>query len=306
MDARPDEGYAGPVPTRSSTRAYVALAAAGSLWGTGFLFGKIALEELAVPHMILYRLSLAACGFLPVLIAGGGGVRREDWPTIVTAAVLGVPLLFLVQFEGLARTTVSHAALMVGTAPILIGLAAARFTDERLTRRHWTLLVASTLGALLIVFGTPSAQGGRRPSVSGDVLVFLSLFAAVGWVLLSKRLMTRYAPSQVTALVMVTGTILLDAWVLLTSGPPPVRLSAGVWLALAAQGLLCTTAATLLWNWGVAQVPASQAGLFVNLEPALGALLGVVVLGETLGWSGVAGGAIIIGAAVAAATQASA
>ena len=291
------------MPNPGSTRAYVALAAAGSLWGTGFLFGKIALEELAVPHMILYRLSMAACGFVPILVARGSGIRREDWPTLLAAAVLGVPLLFLVQFEGLSRTTVSHAALMVGTAPILIGLAAAQFANERLTPRSLALLVASTLGALLIVFGTPPPQGGQRPTVAGDLLVFLSLFAAVGWVLLSKRLMTKYAPSIVTAMVMVTGTILLDAWVLVTSGAPPFRISTNVWLALAAQGLLCTTAATLLWNWGVSQVPAAKAGLFVNLEPALGALLGVVVLGETLGWSGVAGGAIIIGAAVAAATQ---
>ncbi len=289
--------------TPALTRAYLALAAAGSLWGTGFLFGKIALEELAVPHMILYRLSLAACGFLPILLAGGSGIRREDWPTLVAAAVLGVPLLFLIQFEGLARTTVSHAALMVGTAPILMGLAATRFANERLTRRSWALLVASTLGAMLIVFGTPPAQGGQRPTVAGDLLVFLSLFAAVGWVLLSKRLMTKYAPSVVTAMVMVTGTLLLDAWVLVTSGAPPFRISTKAWLALAAQGLLCTTAATLLWNRGVAQVPAARAGLFVNLEPALGALLGVLVLGETLGWSGVAGGAVIIGAAVAAAAQ---
>jgi drug/metabolite transporter (DMT)-like permease len=284
-------------------RAYVALAAAGSLWGTGFLFGKIALEELAVPHMILYRLSLASLGFAPILLASGSGIRRRDWPALLAAALLGVPLLFLVQFEGLARTTVSHAALMVGTAPILIGLAAARFANERLTGRSLALLVASTLGALLIVFGSPPPPSGQRPTVMGDLLVFLSLFAAVGWVLLSKRLMTRYAPSVVTATVMVTGTLLLDAWVLVTSGAPPLRLSSNVWLALAAQGLLCTTAATLLWNWGVSQVPAATAGLFVNLEPALGALLGVIVLGETLGWSGMAGGAIIIGAAVAAATQ---
>lgn len=105
------------MPTRGSTRAYLALRAAGSLWGTGFLFGKIALQELAVPHMILYRLSLAACGFVPVLLARGTRVEREDWPRMVAAGVLGVPVLFLVQFEGLARTTVSHAALMVGTAP---------------------------------------------------------------------------------------------------------------------------------------------------------------------------------------------
>jgi drug/metabolite transporter (DMT)-like permease len=291
------------VSTRGASRAYLALAAAGLLWGTSFLLAKIALAELTVAHMLLYRLSLAAVAFVPILAMQGTAIRREDWLTLLAAAVLGVPLVFLVQFEGVARTTVSHAALMVGTSPMLIGLAAARFAKERLTRRGLALLVASTAGALLIVFGTPAAHGGQRPTVVGDLLVFLSLFATVGWVLLSKKLMTKYPPSVVTATVMAGGTILLDAWVLTTSGVPPFQLSRNVWLALAAQGLLCTTAATLLWNWGVSQVPAAQAGLFVNLEPALGALLGVMVLGETLGWGGMAGGAIIIGAAAAAATE---
>jgi drug/metabolite transporter (DMT)-like permease len=80
--------------------------------------------------------------------------------------------------------------------------------------------------------------------------------------------------------------------------------SGRTWLALAAQGLFATTAATLLWNYGVSRVPAAEAGVFVNLEPALGAVLGVVVLGETLGPTGLAGGALIIGAAVMAARQA--
>jgi len=280
------------------TRAYLALAAAGSLWGTGFLFGKIALTELAVPHMILYRLTLASCGFLPIVVSRGLFVRLKDWPTVLVAAAVGGPMLFLIQFEGLARTTVSHAALMVGTTPILLGIAAAVFAHERLDAPRWLLLAASSIGALLIVFGTPSRQDGPRPTVIGDLLVVLSLFAGVGWILLCKRLMTKYRPSVITAVVMITGTILLDAWVLLTSGPPPTDLSARVWFALGAQGVFATTAATLLWNWGVAHVPASEAGVFVNLEPALGAVLGVLILGETLGWTGVAGGALIIAAAV--------
>jgi hypothetical protein len=76
---------------------------------------------------------------------------------------------------------------------------------------------------LLSVFGAPPTRGGQRPTVVGDLLVVLSLFAGVGWVLLSKRLMTTYARGVVTAVVMVTGTILLDAWVLATSGVPPIR-----------------------------------------------------------------------------------
>ena len=281
------------------TRAYLALAGAGSLWGTGFLFGKIALTELDVSHMIMYRLSLAAVGFLPIVVTQGLAIRRRDWPTVFVAAVVGAPLLFLIQFAGLARTTVSHAALMVGTVPIVLGVAAAVFAHERLDMRRWLLLVTSTLGALLIMFGAPPAQRGQGPTMIGDLLVVVSVFAGVAWVLLCKRLMVTYPPSVVTAVVMMTGTILLDGWVLMTSGAPPTHLTARVWLALAAQGLCATTAATLLWNWGVARVPAAEAGVFTNLEPALGALLGVVVLGEALGWTGLAGGALIIGAAVA-------
>jgi drug/metabolite transporter (DMT)-like permease len=45
-------------------------------------------------------------------------------------------------------------------------------------------------------------------------------------------------------------------------------------------------------------VPASRAGVFLNLEPLVGALLGVLVLGEAWGPETVLGGALIVGAAV--------
>jgi drug/metabolite transporter (DMT)-like permease len=49
---------------------------------------------------------------------------------------------------------------------------------------------------------------------------------------------------------------------------------------------------------GVSRVPMSEAGVFVNLEPVVGALLGMLVLGDRLGWSGIVGALLIIGAAV--------
>ena len=67
------------------------------------------------------------------------------------------------------------------------------------------------------------------------------------------------------------------------------------------MGLLATTVTTYLWNWGLAQVPASQAGVFLNLEPVVGAVLGVVVLHDVLGPFGVVGGLLVIGAAIAVA-----
>jgi drug/metabolite transporter (DMT)-like permease len=113
--------------------------------------------------------------------------------------------------------------------------------------------------------------------------------------------MQRYEPSTVTASVMIVGTIFLSIVVLAFNGLPPVRVTFRAWAALAAQGLLATTAATLLWNWGVSRVPTSQAGIFLNFEPVVGALLGVFVLHEMLGWTAVAGAVLIVGAAVAVA-----
>jgi drug/metabolite transporter (DMT)-like permease len=75
------------------------------------------------------------------------------------------------------------------------------------------------------------------------------------------------------------------------------------WLALAASGVLCTATTTLLWNWGMTQVPASQAGVLLNMEPLMGSVLGVVVLGERLGPSAWAGGGLILAAAVTLTTR---
>jgi drug/metabolite transporter (DMT)-like permease len=75
------------------------------------------------------------------------------------------------------------------------------------------------------------------------------------------------------------------------------------WIALAISGLLCTATTTLLWNWGIHHVPASRAGVFLNIEPALGSLLGVRLLGEHLGPFAWVGGGLILSAAVILTTR---
>jgi drug/metabolite transporter (DMT)-like permease len=85
--------------------------------------------------------------------------------------------------------------------------------------------------------------------------------------------------------------------------PPFTHVSPTAWAALAISGLLCTATTTLLWNWGIHHVPASRAGVFLNIEPALGSLLGVQLLGERLGPYAWAGGALILTAAITLTTR---
>jgi drug/metabolite transporter (DMT)-like permease len=289
----------------SKRRAFIALAAAGSIWGTGFLFGKWALTELSVGHLVMYRFLFATLGFAPATWRGlrrpETRIARADLGLVLVAALVGVPIQFLLQFAGLARTTVSHASLMVGILPVLLGAGAALFAHERVTPTRWIALVASTIGAGLIALEASTGEAGGHASVAGDALVVVSLIAAVVWILVSQRLMKvgrDYSPLATSAYIITAGTVMLCVWVLATEGLPPIRLSLRTWISLAAIGLLATTVTTYLWNWGLARVPASQAGVFVNLEPVVGSILGVMVLHDVLGPYAILGGLLVIGSAV--------
>jgi drug/metabolite transporter (DMT)-like permease len=126
--------------------------------------------------------------------------------------------------------------------------------------------------------------------------------------------MRTHSPVAVSAYTILVGTAMLA---LVVMGPqwlaplthqkvdplPFLHVSRTAWIALAVSGLLCTATTTFLWNWGIHHVPASRAGVFLNIEPALGSLLGVELLGEKLGPYAWVGGALIIGAAVVLTTR---
>lgn len=300
------------VKSHSTFFGYAACALAGCLWGTGFFFGKIALTEVAVNHMVLYRFVFASLSLVPMICwhraqFAPHRVRfsAKDWRILLTATFLGIPLQFLIQFHGLSMTTVSHAALMVGTMPVILAAGATVFVGERLDFIGWLALIGSTIGAALIVLGGHHDGGSRNgSSLAGDLLIVFSLMIALGWILLNKHLMQVHSPMIVTTYGLLSGTIMLAIAVFLLSGPPPVHgISLKVWLALISSGVLCTATTTLLWNWGIHHVPASRAGVFLNLEPALGSLLGVKLLGERLGPYAGAGGALILTAAVLLTTR---
>ena len=99
---------------------YGACALAGTLWGTGFYFGRLALNEMSVEQMVLYRFLFACLGMLPVMLTQRVRLTAGEMRTLLLAAFFGIPIQFLLQFHGLALTTVSHASLMVGAMPVLL------------------------------------------------------------------------------------------------------------------------------------------------------------------------------------------
>jgi hypothetical protein len=112
---------------------------------------------------------------------------------------------------------------MVGTIPILLALAAVVFAGERLHFGGWLAFAGSTLGATLIALSSKTVSGVAQASTRGDLLVVLSMFAGIGWILISKRLMQRNSPLMVTGSVFWLGTVLPAAVVIPTNGVPSLH-----------------------------------------------------------------------------------
>ena len=280
-------------PSRRSL-GFASCGGAAALWGTGFFFGKIALREVAVADMVLYRFLFAVLALLPVLLMIRPAFSPADWATLAVGAFFGVPLQFLIQFHGLALTSLTHAALMVGTMPVILAGGAALFLGERLDGTGWAALAASCTGACLIAFGGREASGSTA-TLTGDALIVASLLISLAWIVTNKRLMARNSALSVSAWSVLLGTAMLAVWVWVVDGPLPVHgISSRAWASLAASGLLCTAATTVLWNWGMTQVSASEAGVLLNLEPVIGSALGFWFFAERLGASAWAGAALIL------------
>src|SRR5438270_14009248 len=114
-----------------------ALALAGSLWGTGFLFGKLAMQEMTVSENVAFRFVASAVALIPVVIRYWKPYRGKELMLLLFASIMGIPVQFLIQFQGLKLTTVSHASLTVGVLPILFARPSAIFPHDRFRCCGW-------------------------------------------------------------------------------------------------------------------------------------------------------------------------
>ena len=289
------------VPPAERRRAFAALFTAGVLWGSTFLVGKIVLAAIGPTWLIVWRLGLASLVLLPLVpwprLAAQWTRGEVGWPDaarVVVGSLVAGYVVFVMQFEGLARTTSSSAALLVAVAPPLLAVGAAVVDGERAGRTAWLAIAVSAAGVVLLV-GAP----GPGRSLLGDALCAGSMVGAVAWTLLSRRVGRRVGALPAMALQFAVGGLLLLPFALWREGPPP---SLGGWplVGVVFLGTVCTAGTFVLFTWGVMRVEAARAGVISNVEPVVGTLLGVLILGDHLGPFSIAGGALLVVAALLA------
>lgn len=269
---------------------FLALTLSGLCWGMGFPLGKLALREAAPAHMILLRFAIASLVALPFALRPEARRLFRSPPVLIAGILYGVA--FLIQFEGLAYVTVSLAALLVGLMPALVAVA-ARLLGEKVTPASWVGVAAATLGAALIA-GKP--EGAGTPWGIGLSLFSLLIFLA--WLMVLKRAPETRDPMAVPAVSVLVAAATILPIAIVMHGPPPLALGAVSWAGIVGQGVLATFVATAAWAYGSARVGSAAAGVFINIEPLIGAIVGITLFGDPAGIGLIGGGILIIAGSI--------
>ncbi|MGH3229289.1 MAG: DMT family transporter, partial [Streptosporangiaceae bacterium] len=144
--------------------AVAALIAAGLLWGTTVPLSKLALQWLAPGWLTAVRFGLAAAVLLPVarrrVAAGvrGDGSPRRTGSRLLEAKVLasgavGYGVTVIVQNAGISRTSVTHAALLIGAVPVMVAVIAAVWQRAVARPTAWLGFAVSLSGVGLVTAG---------------------------------------------------------------------------------------------------------------------------------------------------------
>jgi drug/metabolite transporter (DMT)-like permease len=280
------------VAATSQARAVAALAAAGVAWGTSVPLSKAALSWLPPGWLVVARFGLAAAVLLATVDRAALRAALR-WQVLAWGAA-GLGGSVLVQNAGLARTSVTHAALVIGAGPVLVAVIAAAWHHSVARPVAWAGFAIS-LGGVAVV----AAGRGGGASGAGDAMVLVSVLIVATMTVAQRRLLEGQDPAAITAVQFLGAALAALPVAACTEGAPPVPPAGGacVLAILAVAGLTAvgTLAPFTLFAYGQHKVPTEVAGAFLNLEPLVGALVGVVAFGDPAGPRLLAGGAAILG-----------
>ena len=270
----------------SNRRTFIALISAGLLWGTTVPLSKLALHWLPPGWLTVVRFAVAAAILLP---AARHHLRAAFRPGLLGSGALGYGATVAIQNAGITRTSVAHAALLIGTVPVLVAIIAAVWHRTVARPVAWAGFALSLAGVGLVTGG----HGGGA-SAAGDVLVLASLLLSAMFTVGQARLLHGQDPIALTAVQFLGAALAVLPFAALTEGGPAMPGTAAPVLATAALAVGGTLLPFALFAYAQSRVAAEVAGAFLNIEPLVGAIAGTVFFGNPAGPEQLTGGLAIL------------
>lgn len=298
-DAQPPLGGHKPAMTiarQMGRTEWAILIALGLIWGSAFLFIKIAVAAFNPLTYVWLRLMSAAGALVVILRLSGRSLRLPlgVWGAVAVLALLNNVVPFLLFGWGQRHIASGLAAILQATTPIF-GVVAAHFmtADEKISPRRLAGVMVGFAGVALMIGPQLSSDGGMHLTAQLACLLASLLYALAG--IFARRFQALgVTPIQLAAAQFVAGAVML-APVALALGDPLTRLptSPAAWGAVLVLALACSAFAYVLFFRLIERAGATNSMLVTLLVPPIALIVGALALGEDFGAGQIGGLAMI-------------
>jgi len=267
-------------PARPWVRDFLLLAL---IWGSSFLFMRIAAQELGPLPTAAVRVTIAALFLWPILrMRGHAPLLRQHWKPIFFVGVLNSGIPFALYSFAVMHITTGLSSILNATVPLFGAIVAWLWLGDRPG-------LSRSLGLALGFAGVALLAGGEasfKPNDSG-IAPFWAVLACLGATVcyaLSASFTKKHIPSLpplVTATGSQMGASLALALPALWWHPQHLP-SLHAWAALLAVGIMCTGVAYILYFKLIENTGPAKALTVTFMVPVFAIVYGVVLLGETV------------------------
>ena len=270
---------------------WLLLVTAAGIWGSSFLFMDIALDA-EHPGLVAWLRPLLGLAFMAGVPSARRPVDRSDNPRLFLLGLLwmAVPL----SMFPLAQTWIdsSIAGMMNSGMPVTTLIAGATLFGVATHRVQVVGVAVGIVGLLMI--GIPTASVGDTSAV-GVLLVVLAVSCYGVAANIAGPLQRRYGSPAVLLRVLVVASLATTPWGLVGlagSGFAWSAVAANLAVGVGGTGIAYVAAASLIGRVGPVRMSA-----VTYVVPVVAAVLGMTVLGETLGALQVSGALVLVGGA---------
>ncbi len=273
------------------------------VWGLNFPVVKAVLEIMH-PHVLnAFRFVVSAA------VLGGAYVRHRRrrglslWQPLkehpLQIGALGILGFVFYQFSfivGLSYTTAGNAALIMASAPLWTAVVGRTFRTERLQGASWFALLIVLAGTFVVVMGGAEEVDLGSETFVGNLIMLLAAVFWGGYTAFSKPVLSYLSATGLTFLSLLFALpFLFGIAIPFYADTDWSQIRLIHWAAILFSGGLSTGLAITIWNNAVSMVGASNTAVYGNLVPLVALGFSYVILGESIYFAQIAGGALVIG-----------
>lgn len=267
-------------PHQRKKLALLSLGIASVIWGINSPIMKLAL--LVTPVFLLAFLRFFIASFLMLATKPNLSLAKRDIPLVILCSLCGVTLNIVFFFYGLTLSTALNAGILIASIPIFTLIAASLFLKEKLRLNFILAAVLGAIGILIIIF-EPLVNGEFSSNLIGNILLLLSALSWVGYEIISKKLFKTYSAATITYYSFLIGGLTFLPFAFTSFSDLPYILADPNFLLGVLYGVIFTsTLGYFLWQWGLSNMDASRVGFFFYLDPIVGTVASILLLGETI------------------------